>query len=195
VIDATPIGDALLDEVLQRFANADVHSCAYWIKRVATGSELAYWDRLVARSLLRPASLSGEGSRAVADPDAVAAATGRIEAVLAGAERVELRDVALVSLLVPTQGLYGWLHKVELNPSRLVRCCKSSPSRRLPYRPADLIAGKAARVLLRATTSTLSSRRTPVPRLSLLCQEIGGDGGVPGSGWGGWRSRQTWRAR
>jgi hypothetical protein len=31
--------------------------------------------------------------------------------------------------------------------------------------------------------------------VSLLCQGIDGDGGVPWSGWGGCRSRQTWRAR
>jgi hypothetical protein len=43
VTEATPTGDALLDEVLERLAAADVHSCPYWIKRVAKGSEAAYW--------------------------------------------------------------------------------------------------------------------------------------------------------
>ena len=34
----------------------------------------------------------------------------------------------------------------------------------------------------------------PLPRMSLLCQEIDG-WGCPSPGRGGWRSRQTWRAR
>jgi len=46
--------------------------------------------------------------------------------------------VALVSLLVPTQGLHGWLHKVELNPSRLVRGY-------MAHRRDDRIGGEALR--------------------------------------------------
>ena len=39
---ATPTGDALLDDVLERLvAAADARPCAYWIKHVAKGSEAA----------------------------------------------------------------------------------------------------------------------------------------------------------
>jgi hypothetical protein len=50
--------------------------------------------------------------------------------------------------------------------------------------------GDAARPTRQRTTRPLA-----LPRLSLLCQEIDGDGGVSRTGWGGCRSRQTRRAR
>jgi hypothetical protein len=96
---ATPTGDALLDDVLERLAAADVHPCAYWIKHVAKGSEAAYWDRLVAKSLLRPDTLGSDARRHVANTDAVAAVTERI-----------------------TQSLFGLLNDAgKLSPAGLVR--------------------------------------------------------------------------
>lgn len=121
VSDATPTGDALLDEVVERVAAADANTCSYWIKRGAKGSEAAYWDRLVARSLLRPDSESGDVDRSAADTDAVAAVIARIRAVLDEPERSGLRDVALVTLLAHTQSVFGLLHEVESTPSGLVR--------------------------------------------------------------------------
>jgi hypothetical protein len=63
VLDSAPTHDPLLDEVVERLARADAHSCSYWIKRVAKGSEAAYWDRLVSRSLLRPRVLHADTAR------------------------------------------------------------------------------------------------------------------------------------
>jgi hypothetical protein len=122
VTQPTPTGDALLDEVLERLAAADVRSCTYWIKRMAKGSEAAHWDRLVATSLLRLDTLSGDAARHVADADAVAAVRDRIRAVLAQPEAADVRDVALVTLLAHTQSLFALLHDpAELSPSGLVR--------------------------------------------------------------------------
>jgi hypothetical protein len=122
VTHTTPTGDALLDEVLKRIAGADLRSCAYWIKRVAKGSEAAYWDRLTANSLLRPDPLSGDAARHMADVDAVAAVTDRIGAVLAQPQAADLRDAALVTLLAHTQSLFGLLHEPgKLTPSGFVR--------------------------------------------------------------------------
>jgi hypothetical protein len=119
---ATPTGDALLDDVLERLAAADVHPCVYWIKHVAEGSEAAYWDRLVAKSLLRPDTLGSDARRHVANTDAVAAVTQRIRAVLAEPGAASLRDVALVTLLAHTQSLFGLLNDAgKLSPAGLVR--------------------------------------------------------------------------
>jgi Golgi phosphoprotein 3 (GPP34) len=120
---ATPTGDALLDDVLERLvAAADARPCAYWIKHVAKGSEAAYWDRLIAKSLLRPDTPGGGASRHVADVDAVAAVTDRVRAVLAQPEAASLRDVALVTLLAHTQSLFGLLNDAgKLTPLGFVR--------------------------------------------------------------------------
>jgi Golgi phosphoprotein 3 (GPP34) len=120
--ETTPTGDALLDDVLERLAAADARPCAYWIKHVARGSEAAYWDRLVAKSLLRPDMLGSDASRHVADMDAVTDVTDRIRAVLAQPEAASLRDVALATLLAHTQSLFGVLNNAgKLTPVGLVR--------------------------------------------------------------------------
>jgi hypothetical protein len=119
---ATPTGDVLLDDVLERLAAADVRPCTYWIKHMAQGSEAAYWDRLIAKSLLRPDTLGTDASRHVADRDAVTALTDRIRAVLAQPEVAGLHDVALVTLLAQTQSLFGLLNDAgRLTPSGVVR--------------------------------------------------------------------------
>jgi hypothetical protein len=123
LIDATPTGDPLLDDVLERLAAAtDVRTCTHWIKHVAPGSEAAYWDRLVAEALLRPDPQSSDASPTVADADAVAAVTDRIRDVLAQPQAAGLRDVALVTLLAHTQSLFGFLHDAgKLSPAGIVR--------------------------------------------------------------------------
>jgi Golgi phosphoprotein 3 (GPP34) len=119
---ATPTGDALLDDVLERLASTGARPCEYWIKHLAKGSEAAYWDRLIAKSLLRPDMLGRDASRHVADMDAVTAVTHRIRAVLAQPEAASLRDVALVTLLAHTQSLFGLLNDAgKLTPLGLVR--------------------------------------------------------------------------
>lgn len=82
VIDAAPTGDALLDEALTRLGTAEGRSCGRWITQLAKGSPQAYWDRLVAQSVLRPDTLGGDSRGYVADDACVAAIIGRIRAVL-----------------------------------------------------------------------------------------------------------------
>ena len=88
---------------------------------MAKGSEAAYWDRLIATSLLRPDTPSGHAARHVADADAVAAVTDRIRAVLAQPEDADLRDVALVTLLAHTQSLLVLHDRGKVSPSGFVR--------------------------------------------------------------------------
>jgi hypothetical protein len=86
---------------------------------IATGR---YWDRLIAKSLLRPDALGSDASRHVPDMDAVTAVTDRIRAVLAQPEAAGLRDVALVTLLAHTQSLFGLLNDLgKLTPLGFVR--------------------------------------------------------------------------
>ena len=119
VIDPSPTGDPLLDDVVHRMASEGTRSCSYWLRQASKGAEMAYWDRLVSRSLLRPAGLDAEPL--VPDTAAVAATTARIRSVLADSVGADLRSLALVSLLVHTGSLFGVLHDLDPSPAGLVR--------------------------------------------------------------------------
>jgi hypothetical protein len=100
VTNGAATGDAHLDEVLRRIAESDERSCAYWISKLSKASRDVYDDRLVARSLVGPATTPGDGP--VADAEAVRAVRDRLRAVLAHSQAVEPREVALVMLLAHT---------------------------------------------------------------------------------------------
>src|SRR4051794_40672345 len=89
VTDAAATGDALLDGDLERIAASKPRSYSYWIDHPAKRLTLAYWDRIVARSLIRSDGPSNPHPLRphVADTNAVAATRERIRAVLAGPER------------------------------------------------------------------------------------------------------------
>jgi hypothetical protein len=120
VADAAPTGDALLDDDLRRIAGSKTRSYGYWIDHPAKGTEAAYWDRLVERSLIRPDDLS-DAPTYVADANAVAATTEQIRAVLAGPETADLRAIALVSLLAHGKRLGALLHQTKRTPAGLAR--------------------------------------------------------------------------
>jgi hypothetical protein len=101
IVDAAPTGDPLLDEALTRLGEDDRRrpSCRRCIKRLSKGSQQAYWDRLVAASLLRPGALASDSQKYVGDENAAAAIFERIRAVLDTPPPVDLRDAALVTFL------------------------------------------------------------------------------------------------
>jgi hypothetical protein len=107
VTNPTPTGDPLLDEVLERIDAAKEHGCPYWVERLdKKGTEIAYWERLVDKSLLQ----AGDTDKRIADPDAVAAIKQRIAAVLADPPSADIRGVALVTLLARGEGLFSAIH-------------------------------------------------------------------------------------
>jgi hypothetical protein len=120
VTDAAATGDALLDDDLERIAASKPRFYSYWIDHPAKRSTLAYWDRLVARSLIRSDDLS-DARPHVADANAVAATRERIRAVLAGSERADLRDVALVALLAHSKNMDGLFDKTKRSPAEFAR--------------------------------------------------------------------------
>jgi hypothetical protein len=99
VLDAAPTGDGILDAMLKRVVEGKARSSGYWVKHLAKGAGEAYWDRLIARSLLRPDALGRDPQSYRADEGAVAAISVRMRAVLDHRPPVDLRDAALVTLL------------------------------------------------------------------------------------------------
>ena len=121
VLDATPTGDALLDDVLQLIATADARSCSSWVKRTAKGAEVAYWDRLVEKALLRPDQISFDAPWDAVHADTLAAITERVRCAITEPGRADLRDVALATLAFHTQSLFFVLHRLQRSPAGLAR--------------------------------------------------------------------------
>jgi hypothetical protein len=121
VLDPARTGDELLDGVLAQLDGAETKSCSHWIKRIAKGSEISYWDRLERRSLLRADPLRDAKNRPTADVQTVTAVRDRMRAALAQPEASTLRDVALVTLLARAHGLFGKLENVRLTPRAIGR--------------------------------------------------------------------------
>src|SRR4051794_26209016 len=82
VLDATPTGDALLDDALQRIATPDARSCSYWVKHTARGAEVAYWDRLVENALLRPDRISVGAPWEAVHADTLSALAERVRSAI-----------------------------------------------------------------------------------------------------------------
>jgi Golgi phosphoprotein 3 (GPP34) len=121
IVDATPIGDSLLEAALERVGAGDPRSCSYWASRLGKGSREAYWDRLVAKSLLRPDTLGPNPETHFPDTNSAAAITDRIRAVIEQRPSVNLRDAALVTLLAQSKILLPLLHEPRWNPAALIR--------------------------------------------------------------------------
>jgi Golgi phosphoprotein 3 (GPP34) len=121
VLDATPTGDALLDDVLQLIATPEPHSCRYWVKHTARGVEVAYWDRLVEKALLRPEHVSFDAPWDGVHAGTLSAIAERVRSAITEPGRADLRDVALATLVVHTQSLFMVLHRLQRSPAGLAR--------------------------------------------------------------------------
>jgi|tagenome__1003787_1003787.scaffolds.fasta_scaffold20479287_1 hypothetical protein len=121
VLDATPTGDTLLDDALQRIAMPDSRSCSYWVKRTARGAEVAYWDRLVEKALVRPDHISVGAPWDAVHATTLSAIAERVRSAITEPARADLRDVALATLVVNTQSLFDVLHRLERSPAGLAR--------------------------------------------------------------------------
>lgn len=121
VVNAEPVGDAFLDAALECIGASGRRSCAHWVSRLGLDADEAYWDRLVAKSLLRPDTLGPKPDAYVVDPDCAAAITDRVRAVLEQRPSVTLRDAALVTLLAQAKLLLPLLHESRWSPTALIR--------------------------------------------------------------------------
>jgi Golgi phosphoprotein 3 (GPP34) len=121
VLDATPTGDALLDDVLRLMATPDARSCSYWVKRTAKGAEVAYLDRLVEKALFRPDHSSFDAPWEAVHADTLSAIAERVRSAITEPRRADLRDVALATLAVHTQSLFEVLHRLQRSPAGLAR--------------------------------------------------------------------------
>lgn len=121
VVNAEPVGDAFLDAALECIGASGRRSCAHWVSRLGLDADEAYWDRLVAKSLLRPDTLGPKPDAYVVDADCAAAITDRVRAVLEQRPSVTLRDAALVTLLAQAKLLLPLLHESRWSPTALIR--------------------------------------------------------------------------
>lgn len=121
VVNAEPVGDAFLDAALECIGASGRRSCAHWVSRLGLDADEEYWDRLVAKSLLRPDTLGPKPDAYVVDADCAAAITDRARAVLEQRPSVTLRDAALVTLLAEAKLLLPLLHESRWSPTALIR--------------------------------------------------------------------------
>ena len=121
IVNTQPVGEAPLDAALERIEASGPRSCAYWVSRLSKNSDDAYWDRLVAKSLLLPDTFGPNPDAHVVDTDCAAAITDRVRAVLEQRPSVTLHDAALVTLLAHAKLLVPLLHETRWNPTALIR--------------------------------------------------------------------------
>jgi Golgi phosphoprotein 3 GPP34 len=121
VVDTKPVGDPFLDAALECIGASGRRSCAYWVSRLGLDADEAYWDRLVAKSLLRPDTFGPKPDAYVVDADCAAAITDRVRAVLEQRPSVTPRDAALVTLLAQAKLLLPLLHESRWSPTALIR--------------------------------------------------------------------------
>jgi hypothetical protein len=121
VVNAEPVGEALLDAALERIGTSGPRSCAYWVSRLGNDADDAYWDRLVAKSLLLPDTFGPNPDAHVVDTACAAAITDRVRAVLEQRPSVTLHDAALVTLLAHAKLLVPLLHETRWSPTALIR--------------------------------------------------------------------------